>query len=51
MQIQLKDHERTHFTRESMHLKVLVIGDESDPGNIRLEITSLDDIFFHYVSK
>ena len=34
-----------------MHLKLLVMGDEHSPGNIRLEITSEDDIFFHYVGK
>lgn len=51
MMIQLKDHENSHCTKESMHLKVLVIGDEEDPGNVRLEITSMDDIFFHYISR
>ena len=51
IQVQLKDHENTHFTKEKMHLKVLVIGDEEEPGNVRLEITSLDDIFFHYTTR
>ena len=48
--VRLKEHETTHLTKESMHLKVLLIGDEQEPGNIKLEISSMDDIFFHYVS-
>jgi hypothetical protein len=31
-----------------MHLKVLCRGHEEDPGNIRIEVTSDKDIFFHY---
>lgn len=31
-----------------MSFKVLCRGDEQDPGNIRIEITSDKDIFFHY---
>jgi hypothetical protein len=34
-----------------MHLKVLVLGDEAEPGNVRFEITSMEDIFFHYVGN
>jgi len=34
-----------------MHFKVLVRGDEQEPGNVRFEITSMEDIFFHYVAK
>jgi hypothetical protein len=34
-----------------MHLKVLVLGDEQEPGNVRFEITSMEDIFFHYFGK
>ena len=31
-----------------MHIKVLVVGDEQEAGKLRFEITSMDDIFFHY---
>lgn len=51
MCIELREYEQTHSTKESMHLKVLCLGDEQEPGNVRLEITSMEDIFFHYTSK
>lgn len=51
MKVQLKQHEDTHASQETMHLKVLVLGDEAEPGNVRFEITSMDDIFFHYVAN
>eukprot|EP00356_Strombidium_inclinatum_P016950 CAMPEP_0170508310 /NCGR_PEP_ID=MMETSP0208-20121228/61965_1 /TAXON_ID=197538 /ORGANISM="Strombidium inclinatum, Strain S3" /LENGTH=158 /DNA_ID=CAMNT_0010791125 /DNA_START=204 /DNA_END=677 /DNA_ORIENTATION=+ len=30
-------------------MKVLVMGEENDPGGVRFELTSEEDIFFHYV--
>jgi hypothetical protein len=43
--------ESSLTSNEIMHLKVLVLGDEQEPGNVRFEITSMEDIFFHYVGK
>lgn len=37
-----------------MHLRMLIRGDEEDPeniGSIILELTSEEDIFFHYVCE
>ena len=37
-----------------MHLRILIRGDEQDPesiGSIKLELTSEEDIFFHYVCE
>ena len=48
MKIQLKDKEKTHTSVEMMQMKVLCRGDEQCPGNVRVEITSDKDIFFHY---
>ena len=36
---------------EKIHMKVLVMGEENDPGGVRFELTSEEDIFFHYVCK
>ena len=39
---------------ELMHLRILIRGDEQDPesiGSIKLELTSEEDIFFHYVCE
>ena len=36
---------------ELIHFKVLCMGQENDPGSVRFELTSDDDIFFHYVCK
>ena len=36
---------------ELIHMKVLVMGEENDPGGVRFELTSEDDIFFHYVCE
>ena len=46
-----KEDDPQSSSRQVMHLKVLVMGDEQEPGNVRLEITSEEDIFFHYVGK
>ena len=51
MRVATKGMESTHSSNEIMHLKVLVLGDEQEPGNVRFEITSMDDIFFHYVGN
>jgi hypothetical protein len=48
MTIQLKGKEKTHTSVEIMEMKVLCRGDEQCPGNVRVEITSDKDIFFHY---
>ncbi len=34
-----------------MHIKVLGVGDEQEAGKLSVEITSMDDIFFHYHSE
>ena len=51
MTVVLKGQEDALKSDEQMHLKVLVLGDEQEPGNIRFEITSMEDIFFHYVAN
>ena len=38
-------------SNEIMHVRVLVLGDEQDPGSVKLELTSEEDIFFHYVCE
>ncbi|CAK0820210.1 unnamed protein product, partial [Prorocentrum cordatum] len=35
-------------TLDAMRCKILLLGEEHDPENIRIEITSKNDIFFHY---
>ena len=51
MRVCTKGMEDTHSSFEVMTVKLLVIGDEQEPGNIRFEVTSKNDIFFHYVGK
>ena len=48
MRISLLGKEKTHTSLEMMNMKVLCRGDEQCPGNVRIEITSDKDIFFHY---
>lgn len=48
MRISLLGKEKTHTSLEIMNVKVLCRGDEQCPGNVRLEITSDKDIYFHY---
>lgn len=48
MTVTLLGKEKTHTSLEMMSLKVLCRGDEQCPGNVRVEITSDKDIFFHY---
>lgn len=48
MTVSLLGKEKTHTSLEMMTLKVLCRGDEQCPGNVRVEITSDKDIYFHY---
>lgn len=47
MQVQLKGDEDMNSV-EMMNLRILVKGDEDQPGTVKFEITSNEDIFFHY---
>ena len=50
----ITDFIGTLESSEEMHLRILIRGDEEDPeniGSIKLELTSEDDIFFHYVCE
>lgn len=38
-------------SNELIHIRVLVKGDDQDPQAVRLELTSEEDIFFHYVCE
>ena len=46
-----KEDDPETSSKQMMHLKLLVLGDEQSPGNVRVEITSEDDIFFQYIGK
>mmetsp|Transcript_27406 Transcript_27406/g.66083 ORF Transcript_27406/g.66083 Transcript_27406/m.66083 type:complete len:241 (+) Transcript_27406:35-757(+) len=35
-------------TLEAIQCKILVLGDESNPQHVRIELTSENDLFFHY---
>ena len=46
------DFVGTLESTETMHLRIMIIGDEEDGdliGSIKLELTNESDIFFHYV--
>ena len=48
------DFVGTLESAELMHLRILIRGDEQDPesiGSIKLELTSEEDIFFHYICE
>ena len=36
---------------EKIKLRILVIGDETLPSSVRIELTSEEDIFFFYLSE
>jgi hypothetical protein len=36
-------------SNEIIHFRVLVLGDDYCPGKIKIELSSEEDIFFHYV--
>lgn len=36
-------------TLESIRVKILVLGDSMSPANLRIELVSENDLFFHYV--
>ncbi|OMJ79380.1 hypothetical protein SteCoe_20627 [Stentor coeruleus] len=38
-------------TLEAIKVKVLVLGEDSNPRHIKIELTSENDIFFHYVQS
>ena len=47
----IDDGEGAHVQMQSeelMHFKVLIMGDEDEPGTVHIELTSDEDIFFHY---
>ena len=56
MTVKLKTFKRTNFdddndglsSNEVIHMKVLHTGDRDMGGNIYIELTSEDDLFFHY---
>jgi hypothetical protein len=50
MEVVLID-EQNCPSNEILHIKVLVKGDDQDPQAVRVELTSEDDIFFHYVCE
>lgn len=39
------------MTIEKIRLRILIIGEEAVPGNIRVELSTEDDIFFFYLSE
>ena len=36
-------------TLEAIKIKILVLGDDSNPQHIKVELTSENDMFFHYI--
>ncbi|OMJ71708.1 hypothetical protein SteCoe_29993 [Stentor coeruleus] len=36
-------------TLEAIKIKVLVLGDDSNPRHVKVELTSENDLFFHYI--
>jgi len=57
MNVKLKTFKRTNFeyddqegmsSNEIIHIKVLTTGEGDMGGNIYIELTSEDDLFFHY---
>ena len=56
MTVKLKTFKRTNFdddndalsSNEVIHIKVLSTGEGDMGGNIYIELTSEDDLFFHY---
>ena len=52
MQVSLKGSNQSDFvSNELIHIKVMIKGDDQDPQAVRLELTSEEDIFFHYVCE
>jgi len=50
--MKLRGQEKTHSSVEMMNIKLMHRGNlEYDLGDVRLEVTSDNDIFFHYVAK
>jgi len=43
--------DKDSASNEILHVKVLVKGDDQDPQAVRVELTSEDDIFFHYICE
>jgi hypothetical protein len=43
--------DRSSASNEILHIRVLVKGDDQDPQSVRVDLTSEDDIFFHYVCE
>ena len=43
--------DKNSASNEILHVKVLVKGDDQDPQAVRIELTSEDDIFFHYICE
>ena len=43
--------DKDSASNEVLHVRVLVKGDEQDPSAVKVELTSEDDIFFHYVCE
>ena len=50
--MKLRGQEKTHSSVEMMNIKLMHRGNlDYDLGDVRLEVTSDNDIFFHYVAK
>ena len=43
--------DKDSASNEILHVKVLVKGDDQDPQAVRVELTSEDDIFFHFICE
>jgi hypothetical protein len=50
MEVVLMEDE-TSASNEVLRIRVLVKGDDQDPQAVRVDLTSEDDIFFHYVCE
>ena len=56
MNVKLKTFKRINFdddgeqlaSNEVIHVKVLTTGDDDQGGNLFIELTSEEDLFFHY---
>lgn len=57
MNVKLKTFKRANYeyddqenlsSNELIHFKVLLMGEPDMPGNIHIELSSEDDLFFHY---
>jgi hypothetical protein len=38
-------------TLEAIKVKILLLGEESNPQNMKMELTSENDLFFHYTHR